>query len=80
MKTHAIGCRVRVNGYLYFVESGEKHGLSDREIVLVPQGDGHMAESTIERSDYAYDHGGKTYRAAVDRAKQLKKEIFPEMN
>ena len=80
MKKHTIGCRVRVNGSLYFVESGEKHGLSDREIVLVPQGDGSIAESTIERSDYVYDHGGKTYRAAVDRAKQLKKEIFSEMN
>lgn len=59
-----------IEGYLYDVE------YEGNEVYLHPQGSGDVAKSSIQYSDYAYTHGGHIFRKAVQRAKELQKELI----
>lgn len=64
---------VRVNRFVYDVYTRNIYG--DLEIILVPRTEGSIARSGVSCTDYAYTHGGNTYKAAVDKAKEILQEL-----
>ena len=50
-----------------------------KDICLTPVNlKGDKACASVEYNDYAYTHGGRTFRKAVDYAKEIKQKIIKE--
>lgn len=56
---------VNIHGHIYEIET------TDQGTCLTPRTTGNDAYSSIEVSDYAYSHGGKIYRLAVNIAREI---------
>lgn len=66
--------QVRVNRYIYDVSIGIDP-IGRKAVVLTPRTGGDTVYSTVRTDNYAYTHGGKTYRMAVIRAKEIAEEM-----
>ena len=64
---------VRVNRFIYDVYTRNEYG--DKEVILVPRTNGDNAHSNISYDDYAFTHGGNTFKDAVRKAKELAKNL-----
>lgn len=56
----------RINRKIYNLFSDPFSG----ELVLIPQTDGDVVQD-VNYSDYAYTHGGETYKLAVQKLKEI---------
>lgn len=61
----------RIDGKLYDLYSNPAQ---DNDLVLLPRTNGDIVQN-VNYSDYAYTHGGRTYRMAVEKLKEIISEM-----
>lgn len=64
---------VRVNRFVYDVFTRNEYG--EKEVCLHPRTGGSTARSGLSYNLYEYTHGGKTFQAAVEKAKELAEKL-----
>ena len=64
---------IKVEGKTYVV--GKRYFDGELEVMLSPVGTGDSASSFEKPENYGYTHGGSTYRAAVEKAWEIRDAI-----
>ena len=64
---------IEIGGKAYTVEV--RHFDGELEVRLIPKGEGDVASSFEQLENYGYTHGGKTYRAAVEKAWEIQETL-----